>query len=35
MKFPNAFSGVKKLFAAEILQIIGLIAMGFATVFAV
>ncbi len=35
MKFPNAFSGVKKLFAAEILQIIGVVAMGFATVFAV
>ena len=35
MKFPNAFSGVKKIFAAEILQIIGILAMGFAAIFVV
>nr|MCR5652211.1 hypothetical protein [Ruminococcus sp.] len=30
MKFPNALSGVKKLFAAEILQLLGMMAMGAA-----
>ncbi|MBQ7504215.1 MAG: hypothetical protein IJT79_02720 [Ruminococcus sp.] len=33
MRFPNAFSGVKKLFTAEILQIIGVVAMGVAAIF--
>lgn len=33
MRFPNAFSGVKKLFAAEILQIIGVVAMGLSVAF--
>lgn len=35
MRFPNAFSGVKKIFAAEILQIIGVVAMGLAVAFLV
>ena len=33
MRFPNAFSGVKKLFTAEILQIIGVVAIGLSAFF--
>ena len=35
MRFPDAFSGVKKLFTAEILQIIGVVAMGLSAIFLV
>ena len=35
MKFPNAFSGVKKIFSAEIVELIGLLMLAVASILAV